>query len=364
MNTAIKRRIFETFIFICISIFCLIPAKASEVSDGINFISTGNINIRQQRPSLSMLGGEDPNDLSAYNNPFDYEGNTEYNIFFEKTVSKHPLNDYASVFNIANENLSQSDFKQKASVSIKVAGDSFIIKIITLDPHSRQTNDSKKFSWRGDRIKVDTMSAAFNISNKDTSGNWFYIFEYGAMACINNGEISIIINFDKNDGTDFFKFIDGLRKYQSNITEVIKSSGLTVSQFIEMHKKEGNADKTTVSSTNSIPKDWKGLLDNYKLILDRWGWQKNGEVRKMHKVDGEYIQLQKSGVKSIRIEWNGCQDGNHIYSVLPDGNTLDFEFQTSPELKNADQRITIKNVTCLDCGNYEVETIDKFGVVR
>lgn len=359
-----NRRTFEAFIFICISIFCLIPTQASKVSNEINFKITGNINIYQRPSPLIMLGSKSVDDLSGYNNPFDYEGDTEYNLFFEKIVSKHPVNDYAIIFNDVNKKLSQSHFKQKASVSVKVRENSYIIEIITLGPDGRQTSDSQKLSWWGDRIKADTMSAAFNMSYKEPRNNWLYIFKYGAMACLNNGEMSIIINFDKNDSTNFFEFINGLRECKSQITEVIMSSGSTAGQPTDMHQKEKNANKTTVSSTNSKPKDWKELLDNYKLNLDRWGWQKNDAARKMHKVNGEYIQLQKSDVNSIRIEWNGCQDGNHIYTVLPNGNTLNFEFQTSPELKNADQRITIKSVSCLDCGNYEVETIDKFGVVR
>ncbi len=364
MNTTIKRKTFDTFLFICISIFCLIPAQASKVSNEINFKIKGNINIYKQFSPLLMLGSRSSDDLSVYENPFDYEGDTEYYMFFEKIVSKHPVNDYASIFNTVNEKLSQSHFKQKASVSIKVGKNSFIIEIITLGPDGRQTGDSQILSWQGDRIKVDTMSAAFNISYKKTYNNWFYIFEYGAMACLNNGDMSIIIYFDKNDGTDFFRFINNLREYKRPITEVIKSTDPTDDPFIGKHQQENNGNNATVPSTNTAPKDWKELLNNYQLNLDRWGWQKNKADHKMHKVNGEYILLQKYVVNSMRIEWNGCQDGNHIYNVVPNGKTLDFESQTSPELKKADQRITIKSVSHLDSGNYEVETIDKFGVVR
>lgn len=359
-----NRRTFETFIFICISTLYFIPAQASKVSNEINFKITGNINIYQQPSPLIMLGSKSPDDLSVYNDPFNYEGDTEYNLFFEKTVSKHPVNEYACIFNIVNEKLSQSDFKQKASISFKVREDSFIIEIITLGPDGRQTSDSQKLSWWGDRIKADTMSAAFNMAYKEPFNNWFYIFEYGAMACLNNGKMSIIINFDKNDGTNFFKFINELREYKRQIIEVINPSGMTADKLAEVHQGEKSINKTTVSSTNSIPEDWKGLLDNYRLNIDRWRWQKNGAYGKIHEVKGEYIQLQESGVNSMNIEWNGCQDGNHVYSVVPNGKTLDFEFQTSPELKKTDQKITIRNVSCLDSGDYEVETIDKFGVVR
>ncbi len=377
---------------------------------------TGKIFIYRP-PSTFHFGGRSIYDLHGTRTPFeckpetDIFGNKDYN--FLDSFAEYRVDEKLKEF--------AKEFKIKANLIIDVddSGDLDIFNIRIETPEKSAILEGKYgIDLTGNKIRVDHKSAAFEPINIKGDNNWLLISERGMICCLNPGFTSIWMEFDQKSKEKATQTIASLRLSDSrniekiqdpllskSVQEIIEtarkrekatpniansrsadsrsnkekiqkpSESKSVQEFIETvrHEQEkvhatlsGKVSGTKQPTQTELPRNWSDLFNAYdRLVLQNWGFEKDGADGKRYKPQNyEYLELSPSEGSQTFLTWNGCSDGDHIYIVTINEDTLEFVGQKYPKNKEIKNYQKIKYIVPTNDNNFFVKTIDKYGVLR